>query len=175
MFTDIEPLNDGTATSKRYRTTAVGTDYRVATYNGDSNNMTVASASADEPVSIHTPLLPNNHFTVSHIRTRRNGVITLRVKVPGRGRIDVLETAWKDNLAQSAVLLQPAPRRFAFARAHTTAHRASTLHIRVTPNALGRQLVHQHTYRVTLRLWVTYTPTGGKQRKQGFYDLHLPK
>ena len=72
-------------------------------------------------------------------------------------------------------LLQPAPRRFAFARAHTTAHHASTLHVRVTPNARGRRLVHHHTYRVTLRLWVTYTPTGGKQRKQGFHGLHLPK
>jgi hypothetical protein len=126
-------------------------------------------------VTVHTAVLPNNHFTVSQIRTHHHGTITLRVKVPGPGTIDVLETAWKNNLAQSAVLLQPAPHRFAFARQHTTARRASTLRVRVTPNALGRRLVHHHTYRVTLRLWVTYTPTGGKQRKQGFYGLHLPK
>ena len=28
---------------------------------------------------------------------------------------------------------------------------------------------------VTLRLWVSYTPTGGVYRTQGFYGLHLPK
>lgn len=87
----------------------------------------------------------------------------------------MLETAWNDNLARSAVLLQPAPRRFVFARKPRTAHHASTLHVRVSPNARGRRLVHHHTYRVTLRLWVTYTPTGGEPRKQGFYGLRLSK
>ena len=175
LFTDIEPLNAGTATSTRYTTTAAGTDYWVATYDGDSNNTKVASASAGEPVTIHAAVLPDNQFTVSHIKTHGHGIISLRVKVPGSGRVDVLETAWKDNLARAAVLLQPAARRFVFARARTTARRASTLRVRVTPNAHGRRLVHHHAYRVTLRLWVTYTPTGGKQRKQGFYGLHLPK
>ena len=58
---------------------------------------------------------------------------------------------------------------------HRTAHQVGVLRVRVSPNARGRRLVHHHTYRVTLRLWVTYTPTGGEQRKQGFYGLHLPK
>jgi hypothetical protein len=119
--------------------------------------------------------LPNNQFTVFHIRTHRGGTISFRVKVPGRGSIDVLETAWKNNLARAAVLLQPAPRRFVYARRHRTARRPGTLKLRVIPNARGRRLVHHHTYRVTLRLWVTYTPKGGKYRKQGFYGLHLSK
>jgi YVTN family beta-propeller protein len=174
LFTDTEPLSTGTATSKRYTATAPGTDYWVATYNGDGNNRPVSSASAEEPVTLHTAVFPNNHFTVSQIGTHRNGIITFRVKVPGAGRLDVLETAWNDNLAHAAVLLQPAPRRFVFARAHRAAHQAGTLHVRVTPNARGKRLVHHHTYRVTLRLWATYTPTGGKYRKQGFYGLHLP-
>jgi hypothetical protein len=46
--------------------------------------------------------------------------------------------------------------------------------LRVTPNSRGRLLVHHHTYRVTLRLWVSYTPTGGTHRSIGFYNLHLP-
>ena len=123
----------------------------------------------------YTVRLPDNRFRVSRIMTQRNGTITLRVKVPGRGTINVVETAWKNNRARAAVLLQPAPRRFVYARARRSAHRASTLRVRVTPNALGRRLVHHHTYRATLRLWVTYTPSGGKQRKQGFYGLHLPR
>jgi hypothetical protein len=44
----------------------------------------------------------------------------------------------------------------------------------VSPNAQGRLLVARHRYRVTLRLWVSYTPTGGHQRDIGYYGLHLP-
>ena len=123
----------------------------------------------------YTVELPDNHFTVSRIRTHRNGSITLNVKIPGPGTIDVLETAWKDNLATTAVLLQPAARRFVVARHHKSAPDATTLKLSVTPNKTGKRLVRQHTYRVTLRLWVSYTPTGGRFRKQGFYGLHLPR
>jgi hypothetical protein len=86
----------------------------------------------------------------------------------------VLETAWKNNLASAAVLLHPAARRFTVARAHTTAPDAITLKLRVIPNKNGKRLVRNHAYRVTLRLWVSYTPTGGRFRKQGFHGLHLP-
>ena len=44
LFTDTEPLSGGVATSPGYTTTATGTDYWVATYNGDANNSTVTSA-----------------------------------------------------------------------------------------------------------------------------------
>jgi hypothetical protein len=52
LFTDTEPLVGGTATSAAYTATAPGTDYWVATYNGDSNNSAVTSGSALEPVTI---------------------------------------------------------------------------------------------------------------------------
>ena len=47
------------------------------------------------------------------------------------------------------------------------------LSIPVNPNAPGRHLVAHHRYRVTLRLWVTYTPTGGQPRSIGTYGLHI--
>ena len=125
--------------------------------------------------SVYTVQAPNNHFTVSRIKTHRNGSITFTVKLPGAGAIDVLETAWKNNLATTAVLLQPATRRFVIARRHTTAPDATTLKLRVRPNKQGKRLIRRHAYRVTLRLWVSYTPTGGRFRKQGFYGLHLPR
>jgi hypothetical protein len=53
LFTDTETLSNGTATSKGYTTTATGTDYWVATYNGDSNNSTVTSSPSAEPVTIN--------------------------------------------------------------------------------------------------------------------------
>jgi hypothetical protein len=86
----------------------------------------------------------------------------------------VLVTAWNDNLARTA-LLQPAAHRFVFARWHTTTDGAGTINARVRPNARGMLLVKHHRYRVTLRLWVTYTPTDGQSRTLGFYGLRLPR
>ena len=58
LFTNTEPLSGGMATSAGYTATATGTDYWVATYNGDSNNATVSSGTAAEPVTI-TPASPS--------------------------------------------------------------------------------------------------------------------
>jgi hypothetical protein len=52
LFTDTEPLSSATATSAGYTTTAVGTDYWVATYNGDANNNSITSGDAAEPVTV---------------------------------------------------------------------------------------------------------------------------
>jgi len=52
LFTDTEPLSSGSATSSGYATTAIGTYYWVATYNGDTNNKTASSGTADEPVTV---------------------------------------------------------------------------------------------------------------------------
>jgi hypothetical protein len=117
---------------------------------------------------------PSNRFTISHIRTFVDGTVRFSVTVPGPGRIDVLETAWNTNLASVAVRLQPARRRFVFTRAQRTASRAGTLRVTAPPDARGRLLVTHHAYRVTLRLWVSYTPTAGKPHSIGFYGLHLP-
>ena len=102
-----------------------------------------------------------------------DGTFIVTVKVPGPGRVDILVTAWNDNVAHIS-LLQPAAGRFAFARAHATSSTAKTIQIVVRPNAKGRRLVNRHRYQVTLRLWVTYTPAGGKSRSIGYYGLHLP-
>jgi hypothetical protein len=53
LFTDADvALVSGVATSSGYTATATGTDYWVATYNGDSNNASVTSGVAAEPVTI---------------------------------------------------------------------------------------------------------------------------
>ena len=82
---------------------------------------------------------------------------------------------WDDNFARAAIVLPPAPHRFAFARAHRLVPRAGTFQMKVTPNPRGRRLVAHPRYRVTLRLWVSYTPTGGRTRILGFYGLHLKR
>ena len=57
LFSDTETLSGGTATSNSYTTTATGTDYWVATYNGDSNNNAVTAGAASEPVIVSAPNL----------------------------------------------------------------------------------------------------------------------
>jgi hypothetical protein len=146
----------------------------------------VTATSSDGQVTtqsiLYTVLPPGNHFVKPpKLKPHSDGRFFVTVKVPHPGRVDILVTAWKDNFATAAairpptpVLLQPAIGRFVFARAHALASRASTLRILVTPNARGRALVAKHRYRVTLRLWVSYTPTGGRTRTIGYYGLHLP-
>jgi hypothetical protein len=115
----------------------------------------------------------SNHFKLSHRSSHADGTMTFWLRIPGPGAVDVLETASKSNLARAAVLLQPARGRFVFARKRIAAPHHGTLHIRVTPNAGGRRLVRHHTHRVTLRLWIVYTPSGGRPRVIGLYGIHL--
>ena len=51
---------------------------------------------------------PINRFAVSDVHALRDGVITFRIRAPSDGRVDVLLTAWNDNLARTAVL-EPTP------------------------------------------------------------------
>jgi hypothetical protein len=143
------------------------------------HTLTVTATSSDGQVTTstvtYTVRLPDNHFTVSHIKIQADGTITFQARVPGSGTIDVLETAWNDNLVHTAVMLHAAARRFPSGRAHTNATHTGVVNLKVGLNATGKRLVHHHTYPVTLRLWVSYTPTGGVYRSIGFYGLHLPR
>ena len=128
---------------------------------------------------IYSTLMPTNRFTIGRIKLKADGTITLTLKLPGTGSIDVLATAWDDNFAPavnlaSSATLQPAVHRFAFGRLHLIANQPGTLTAAMPPNARGRALVRHHRYRVTLRLWVTYTPTGGRPRTIGLRGLHPP-
>src|SRR6202042_1884402 len=60
------------------------------------------------------------------------------------------------------------PRGF---RAQATAHRATTLRIRVTPNARGRLLLDHHRLQTTLKLSITYTPTGGRPHSARYRSI----
>ncbi|MDQ6804393.1 MAG: Ig-like domain-containing protein, partial [Actinomycetota bacterium] len=124
---------------------------------------------------VYTVRRPSDRFTVSHVHVSADGTVTFDAELPGPGIVDVLETAWNDNFATAASLLKPAPGRFAFARKHVEVHGAGTIHVTAKPSARGRKLIAHHAYPVSIRLWVSYSPTGGLQRDMGSYVLHVPK
>jgi hypothetical protein len=102
------------------------------------------------------------------------GTVNFSLTLPGPGIVDVLETAWQDNLKAGAVrLLNPAPHRFVFARKHLNITQAGQTSITVNPNPKGHRLLLHHRYPVLIRLWISYTPTGGHQHDIGLYGLHL--
>jgi hypothetical protein len=73
------------------------------------------------------------------------------------------------------VLLQPAVHRFVFARAHVRSPRASKVLISIQPNRRGVELAKHHHYVVQIRLWITFTPSGGTPRSRGFYGLFVTR
>ena len=122
----------------------------------------------------YTVVLPDNRFSITDLHTHANGRVSFRARFPGSGTADVLETAWLDNYAQAATLLNPAAHRFAFDRKHLRVAGARAIKVTVAPNRTGRRLIAHHRYQVVLRLWVSYTPANGTQRDTGIYHLLIP-
>lgn len=119
------------------------------------------------------PPPPDNHFTITNVRTTTKGRVSFKLTLPGPGIADVLETAWRDNFARTAALLQPAPRRFVFARKHLTISTAGAINVTVLPNRQGKRLIARPRYPILIRLWVSYTPTRGTQRDIGLYGVRI--
>jgi hypothetical protein len=122
----------------------------------------------------YTVRLPTG-ITAVHPKRHQEGIFIVTVKLPGPGRVDVLSTAPKRDLATGAALLQPSKGQLVFARAHAIATGPRTLRITATPNAKGERLVAHHRHRVTLQMRITFTPKGGRRAYViGHYTLHLP-
>lgn len=115
-------------------------------------NFTVTATSLDGGVAtdiVFYSVAPDNRFTVSKPHVSQTGAIGYSVKVPGPGRITVLET--------------PAGSRLAFARGAAVARRAGSVRLTLKPSARGRQDI-QRRHRLRLTVTVGYTPTGGTRR-----------
>ena len=154
-------------------TVAAGTPIATGSLGTHSFSVTALSKDGQHATATvsYTVVPPDNRFSISDLRIRSNGRVSFKVVFPGPGTADVLETAWRDNLARSAVLLHPAARRFVFARKHLQVAAGGAMRVTVVPNQRGRRLIARHRYTVVLRLWVSFTPANGTQRNIGVYHL----
>ena len=156
-----------TATSKDGLTGTTAVTYAIlappsaSIFSPPSGSTYAVGQSVSETVRYAIRLPSNRLVPRPRPKPSSDGRFVVVARIPGPGRVDILVTAWNDNLAQPARLLKPTPGRFVFARAHAVAPIKMTLRLRVWPSAKGRQLVKDHRYSVTVRLWVTYTPTHG--------------
>jgi hypothetical protein len=153
---DGEPIGTATAGGHSFSVTAISRD-------GQRTTRTVH----------YTVVLPDNRFTVKHVRTWPSGRLRFQLTAPGPGIVDVLETARRPNGAHASRLLQPGRGRLAFARKRLSLSSATTSMVTVHPSQRGRQLVAHHQRGVTIRLWVSYTPANGRQRNIGIYPVHI--
>ncbi len=149
-------------------TTLTVTDRSVAPSVSASAMLTetsLASSGAAPPTSAMSNA-PSNDFTLTEEHAGRNGTVTLAVKVPGAGALSVLGT--HENVGASvSALLEPGPRRFDWGRATAPSANAGVLELTLYPDAAGRHLLLRHRRRgwaLHVRLWVTFTPSGGSPR-----------
>jgi hypothetical protein len=158
LFTDTETLVGGTATSAGYTATATGTDYWVATYNGDSNNNAVTSGTALEPVVI-SPSTPvgKGQFATIGFWANKNGQAVINSFNGGSS-----STALGNWLASTF------PNLFGVANPYTGTSLAGKTNAQVSSiyNSLGTAGVQANTYiqafAVALGIYADTTSLGGQ-------------
>ena len=159
---------------------SVASGSRVKTSRAGTLSFTVVAKSKDGQSTVRTvryKVRPDNRFKLTDLKLHASdGSVTFTLKLPGPGVVDVLETARKSNeitARKAAALLQPARGRFVFARLHLNRRTGGTIAVVVNPGNRGTRLVHHHRGKVFIRLWVTYTPTGGSTNTIGLRGLLL--
>jgi hypothetical protein len=136
----VDDLGNSVASGKALRTTQAG-----------SHSLTVTATSSDGLSTTDTfdyTVLSNNRFTVSAIKHNSAGTISLRLGLPGAGKVKVVE------LAAHGVT---------FGRYAVSVSAERTLHVKVKPTPAGKALLKKGT-TAKIKLEVTYTPKGGVDR-----------
>jgi len=118
-------------------------------------------ASGDAPRSPGARVRPDNRFTVGSVRVRRDGTVTLRVRVRAAGRLRGVVTVRRNG------------RTWSFATGAAGIRNATTVTLRATPTKRARDLVGRGHERLRLALAVTFRPTGGDARTVAVRGLRL--
>lgn len=132
-----------------------------------SGSALVAPPAAPAP-SVGSAIV-SNAFAFPGVTVRRNGSIRLRFAAPGAGLLEVLETATIPEASFGIRSLQPGNGRFAFGAKRRAVHTRQVLSLVVAPSRAGARLRDRHRrirMRTRVRLYVTWTPAGGKPKTQ---------
>lgn len=116
-----------------------------------AHSLDVSATSVDGLVTTDTvnyTVLPDNRFTITHIKPKTGGTLGFELSVPGAGKIKVLEVA---------------PGRITFGKAALTVGAKRDLKVTVAPTAAGEALLTADG-SAKIALEVTYTPAGGVKR-----------
>jgi sugar lactone lactonase YvrE len=107
---------------------------------------------------------PSDKFTIDGYTHTKGGAITLKIDLPGPGSVSILGTHSDPVAGATSVLLQPGYHRLAWARQSATAEKSGTMRITLKPDAAGTRMLRyarSHGWALHIRVWTTYTPTGG--------------
>jgi hypothetical protein len=132
---------------------------------GTEQDLFVDATSGDGAVAeddINYNVLPNNQFTVVKTNAGNDGSVTLKLKVPGAGKVAIAEKV--DGKA--------------FSSYSGKVSGAKTVTITLNPSSTGKKLLAElasggHPSKLTAKLSIAYTPTGGKKRTTTVGDIKL--
>jgi hypothetical protein len=122
------------------------------------------------PTAPDSPARPSDRFSVDSYKHASDGTIELTLDLPGAGSVTTLGThsdpPGADAASSASTFPVPGYRRFAWAARHTTsATAAGILRVTLHPDASGARMLHYvrgHGWALHIRVWATYTPTGGR-------------
>jgi hypothetical protein len=126
------------------------------TVTGTGQQIAVDATSGDGLViedNINYTVLPSNVFTVVKTSAGKNGVVTLKLKLPGAGKLAVGEKVDGKAFSSYAGKIKG----------------AKTVTITLKPSSAGAKLLKKlakenHPPKLTGKLSIAYTPTGGKKK-----------
>jgi sugar lactone lactonase YvrE len=128
----------------------------------------LATAPTLTPTLTPTLALPSDLYTVMGARAGSNGTIVMTVAVHSPGELNLLGTHVKVRRgATAAALLEPGYRRLAWGEVTVRANAPGEMTVTLHPNTAGKRLLarhREHGWALNVRVWTTYTPTGGKPR-----------
>jgi adhesin/invasin len=152
-------------------TTTAGTATITATDTSVAPNATATASLVQNASAGRTLGEPSNVFRIDSYTHHENGTITLTLGLPGPGSVSVLGTHSDPTLTAgtASALLEPGYHRLAWTRHGTTATRGGRMRVTLHPNKAGRRMPNYargQGWALHVRVWVTYTPTGGKARER---------
>jgi uncharacterized repeat protein (TIGR01451 family) len=154
-------------TGLRSCTGTVASGAAISTKTVGSKTFTVTATSTDGLTTTRTityrVVEASSKFSISNLKAGADGTVTFDAKLPGAGKLSVLETAPKSAAAR-ATALRPGRGMFTFGSKSVSATKAGTLKVKVDPTRAGKKLAKDRRDAFRVNVYVTYRPTGGGAR-----------